>query len=156
MNSIDLADYIEQHEIEAEILHLRAETPTVAAAADAAGVRPEQIVKSVLFIADGRPVLVITNGLTRIQRKRLADALDMSRRRVKMADGEQVQSITGYEIGAVPPFGHPLKLDTLLDRGVLQQEEVLGGGGETNALMRVTVGELQRVTDGRVVDIADR
>ena len=109
-----------------------------------------------LFIADGRPVLVITNGLTRIQRKRLADALDMSRRRVKMADGEQVQSITGYEIGAVPPFGHPQQLDTLLDQGVLQQAVVFGGGGETNALMRVAVSELQRVTGGRVVDIADR
>ena len=73
-----------------------------------------------------------------------------------MADGEQVEAITGYPIGAVPPFGHPQPLETLLDEGVLQQEEVLGGGGETNALMRVAVSELQRVTDGRVVDVADR
>jgi len=110
----------------------------------------------VLFIADGRPVLVIANGLTRILRKRLADELAMSRRRVKMADGRQVEEITGYPIGAVPPFGHPQKLDTLLDEGVLQLAEVLGGGGETNALMRVTVPELQRVTSGLIVDIADR
>lgn len=156
MNSTDLARYIEQHEIEAEILHLQSETPTVAAAAAALGVQPEQIIKSVLFLADGRPVLVIANGLTRVHRKQLADALAMSRRRVKMADGQQVEAITGYPIGAVPPFGHPQRLDTLLDQGVLQEEVVFGGGGEINALMRVTVPELQRATCGRIVDIADR
>ena len=156
MNSIDLARFIEQNEIEAVILHLQSETPTVAAAAEALDVRPEHIIKSVLFLADGRPVLVIANGLTRIQRKRLADALSMSRRRVKMANGEQVEDIGGYVIGAVPPFGHLLKLDTLIDQGVLQQEEVFGGGGETNALMRVAVPELLRVTGGQIVDIADR
>jgi len=156
MNSTDLARYIEQHEIEAEILHLQSETPTVAAAAAVLGVQPEQIIKSVLFLADGRPVLVIANGLTRVHRKQLADALAMSRRRVKMADGQQVEAITGYPIGAVPPFGHPRRLDTLLDQGVLQEEVVFGGGGEINALMRVTVPELQRATCGRIVDIADR
>ena len=156
MNSTDLARYIEQHEIEAEILHLQSETPTVAAAAAVLGVQPEQIIKSVLFLADGRPVLVIANGLTRVHRKQLADALAMSRRRVKMADGQQVEAITGYPIGAVPPFGHPQRLDTLLDQGVLQEEVVFGGGGEINALMRVTVPELQRATCGRIVDIADR
>jgi len=156
MNSTDLARYIEQHEIEAEILHLQSETPTVAAAAAVLGVQPEQIIKSVLFLADGRPVLVVANGLTRVHRKQLADALAMSRRRVKMADGQQVEAITGYPIGAVPPFGHPQRLDTLLDQGVLQEEVVFGGGGEINALMRVTVPELQRATCGRIVDIADR
>lgn len=155
MNSTDLARFIEQNEIEAEILHLQSETPTVAAAAEALGVRPEQIIKSVLFLADGRPVLVIANGLMRIQRKSLADVLAMSRRRVKMANGQQVEAITGYPIGAVPPFGHPARLDTLLDQGVLLEEVVFGGGGEINALMRVAVPELQRVTGGRVVDISE-
>lgn len=156
MNSTDLARFIEQNEIEAEILHMQSGTPTVAAAAAALGVQPEQIIKSVLFLADGRPVLVIANGLTRVHRKQLADALTMSRRRVKMADGQQVEAITGYPIGAVPPFGHPQGLYTLLDLGVLQEEVVFGGGGEINALMRVTVPELQRATGGRIVDIADR
>ena len=156
MNSLDLARFIEQNEIEAEILHLQSETPTVAAAAEALDVRPEQIIKSVLFLADGRPVLVIANGLTRIQRKLLADVLAMSRRRVKMANGQQVEAITGYPIGAVPPFGHPKRLDTQIDQGVLQEDVVFGGGGEIDALMRVAVPELQRATGGRIVDVADR
>jgi prolyl-tRNA editing enzyme YbaK/EbsC (Cys-tRNA(Pro) deacylase) len=155
MNSIDLQRFIDSQEIEAEILLLESPTPTVAAAAEAISVRPDQIIKSVLFLADGHPVLVIANGLTRIHRKRLADVLEMSRRRVKMGDGEQVQTYTGFPIGAVPPFGHPQPLETLLDEGVLEEIEVFGGGGETYALMRVAVPELRRVTGARIVAIAE-
>lgn len=156
MNSSDLARFITRHEIQAEIVHLPIETPTVEAAADAVNVRPEQIIKSVLFMADGSPVLVVTNGLTRIHRKRLADVLDMSRRRVKMANAEQVLAATGYEVGAVPPFGHLAPLPTLLDQGVLSEEIIYGGGGENNALMRLSSGELQRVLEAIIVDIVDR
>lgn len=156
MDSQDLQAYLVRHGIEAHILVLPDETPTVAAAAAAAGVRPEQIVKSVLFLADGRPLLVVTNGLTRIQRKKLADAAGLSRRRVKIADAETVARVTGYAVGAVPPFGHVRPLPTLLDAGVLQQDEVYGGGGAHNALLRLAPETLRRASKAEVVDIADR
>lgn len=156
MNSTDLARFVERHQIEAHILLLEAQTPTVAAAAEAVGVRPDQIIKSVLFLADDDPVLVITNGLARIQRKRLADELGLSRRRVKMGSEQQVLAVTGYPVGAVPPFGHPQPLATLLDDSVLLEDVVYGGGGEINALMRVTVDELRRVTGARLAAISDR
>lgn len=156
MNSDDLAAFISRHGIAAELVWPEEKTPTVAAAATAVGVHPRQIIKSVLFFADGEPVLVITNGLTRIQRKSLADALGTSRRRVKIADPDQVLATTGYPVGAVPPFGHRQPLRTLVDQGVLAETAVFGGGGEINALMRVTTAELQRVVRGTVVSIADR
>lgn len=154
MNSKDLARFVEQNEIDAEIIHLQSPTPTVAAAAEALGVLPEQIIKSVLFLADSQPLLVIANGLTRINRKQLADTVAMSRRRVKMAGGEQVEEITGYPTGAVPPFGHPQRLQTLMDQRVLHEEVVFGGGGEIDALMRVSVSELRRATGAQIVDLA--
>ena len=156
MDSTDLTHFIETNNIEAVIVHLPVETPTVAAAACVVNVKPEQIIKSLMFIADGSPVLVITNGLTRIHRKRLADVLGMSRKCVKTASVEQVLAVTGYVVGAVPPFGHPTHLPTLLDKGVLAETTIYGGGGESNALMRLSTDELQRVIDGDVVDIADR
>jgi prolyl-tRNA editing enzyme YbaK/EbsC (Cys-tRNA(Pro) deacylase) len=156
MDSSDLAGFIEAGDIKAEIVHLPVETPTVAAAAEAVGVKPEQIIKSVLFLADGQPVLVVANGLSRIDRKRLANVLEMSRRRVKIASGEQVLEITGYAVGAVPPFGHPARLRTLLDKGVLAETVIYGGGGESNALMRLSTPALQQVIDGEVVDITER
>jgi prolyl-tRNA editing enzyme YbaK/EbsC (Cys-tRNA(Pro) deacylase) len=156
MDSSDLARFIAENDIEAEIVHLPQETLTVAAAADALNVRPEQIIKSVLFLADERPILVVANGLTRINYKALADELEISRRRVKMAGAEQVLAITGYNVGAVPPFGHPVKLPVLIDGGVLAETAVYGGGGVSNALMYLSTMELQRVLQGKVVQIADR
>lgn len=156
MDSQDLQAFLLHHGIEAEILILPEETPTVATAAAAAGVQPEQIVKSVLFLADGRPLLIVTNGPTRIQRKKLADAAGLSRRRIKIADAETVARVTGYAVGAVPPFGHRQPLPTLLDAGVLAQQEVYGGGGAGNALLRLTPEMLRRASKAEVVDIADR
>ena len=151
MNSTDLATFISDNEIAAEIVELPVETLTVADAADAVHVKPEQIIKSVLFLADGRPILVIANGLARIHHKKLADELEISRRRIKMANPEQVLEITGYKVGAVPPFGHPVRLPALIDCGVMEETAVYGGGGESNALMYVSTSELQRVLQGRIV-----
>lgn len=156
MDSSDLASFIADNDIKAEIVYLPVETLTVAAAAEAMKVRPEQIIKSVLFLADGRPVLVVANGLTRIHHKRLADELRISRRRTKMAGAEQVLAITGYNVGAVPPFGHISQLPALIDSSVLEETAVYGGGGESNALMYLSTSELQRVLQARIVDIADR
>lgn len=156
MNSADLANFIRKNGIQAEIIQLPVQTPTVAAAADALGVRVDQIIKSVLFLAEGSPILVISNGLTRIHRQRLGKELGLSRRQVKMADKENVLAITGYPVGAVPPIGHKNPLPVLLDKGVLNEAEIYGGGGAIDALMRISTGELQRVIDGRMVDITDR
>lgn len=145
LDSSTLSQFVLAQGIQAEILRLTADTPTVAAAAAVMGVAPEQIIKSVLFLADGAPVLVVTNGLARIAWKRLADYLGVSRRRLKTAVADQVLAITGYPVGAVPPFGHLAPLRTVVDTAVYDQSTVYGGGGEIHALMRLTTAELRRV-----------
>ena len=150
MRASDLAEFIEQNEIAAEIVVLAQETPTVEAAAEAVGVSPDQIVKSVLFMVkkgeqELRPLLVIANGM-----------LGVSRRRLRMARAAEVESVTGYPVGTVPPFGHKEKLPTLLDRAVLRQEEIFGGGGAISALMRLSTEELQRVLDRRDRELIGR
>lgn len=160
MDSNDLAQFIEKQEIDAEIVLLDEHTPTVEAAAEAVGVRPEQIVKSVLFVVkegdnDYRPLLVIANGLSRVDYKALADHAGTSRRRLRMARPKQVLVMTGYPVGTVPPFGHAQTVPTLLDEGVTRQEEVYAGGGAINALMRLPVAELQRVLQAPVVDVTE-
>lgn len=145
LDSSTLSQFVLAQGIQAEILRLTADTPTVAAAAAVMGVAPEQIIKSVLFLADGAPVLVVNNGLARIAWKRLADYLGVSRRRLKTAVADQVLAITGYPVGAVPPFGHLAPLRTVVDTAVYDQSIVYGGGGEIHALMRLTTAELRRV-----------
>ncbi len=154
MNSSNLAAFITAHGIAAEIVHLQDDTPTVESAARALGVQPDQIVKSILLLADESPVLVIASGTARIDLKWVAEYLGLARKRLKMADAPTMLEIAGYAIGTMPPFGHKAKLRTLIDRRVFEQAEVFGGGGEIDALLRLTPAEIARVTGGEQVDVA--
>ncbi len=153
LTSKDLAAFIEENGIVAEIVHFEVETPTVAAAAEVAGVQPEQIIKSVLFLADGEPVLVVANGTSRVEWKMLADYLGVSRRRLKMAKPDQVLAVTGFVVGSVCPFGHPQKIRTIVETAVPQLPSVLAGGGETNALTKMITTELLRVVGNEIVSL---
>lgn len=160
MNASDLQQFIDEQGIEAQIVFLPETTPTVEAAAEAVGVQPAQIVKSVLFVVKEqngvqRAQLVVTNGLSRVNYRALAGTLDISRRRVRMARAGEVQEMTGYPVGTVPPFGHAAPVPTLLDEAVTQQDRVYAGGGAINALMRLTVAELQRVLQADVAPLSD-
>ncbi|MCP4429065.1 MAG: YbaK/EbsC family protein [Chloroflexi bacterium] len=155
MNSVDLTAFINEHDIKAEIVHLATGTPTVASAAEAVGAEPDQIIKSVLFLADGEPVLAIASGTARIAWKQLADYLGVSRRRLKIANVEKALAITGYVVGSVPPFGHKSKLRTIVETSVYDQPFVYGGGGETNALMRLETTELRRIVGQETAQLND-
>ncbi len=155
LTSQNLQQFINTHSVQAEIVHLAVQTLTVADAALALGVLPEQIIKSVLFLADGEPVLVIAGGTKRIAWKALADYLGVSRRRLKTAKPEQVLAIMGYVVGSVPPFGHRNKLRTIVETAVMQQTTIFGGGGDTNALLELTVAELQRAVGGETAVLVE-
>jgi prolyl-tRNA editing enzyme YbaK/EbsC (Cys-tRNA(Pro) deacylase) len=149
--SSHLNQFIQDNEIQAEILHFEVDTPTVPIAAEVASVAPEQIIKSVLFMAEDVPVLVITSGTSRIAWKLLADYLGISRKKLKMANAIQVLGITGYVVGSVSPLGHRQKLRTIVEATIPTLDVVLGGGGELNALLRLSTAELLRVVDPEVV-----
>ncbi|MBK8905867.1 MAG: YbaK/EbsC family protein [Anaerolineaceae bacterium] len=156
LNAAHLQKFIDEQGIAARILHLDVDTPTVADAAVSLNVAPKQIIKSVLFVADGQPVMVIASGLARLDRKALADFLGVSRRRVKIASAEQVLAHTGYVAGSVPPFGYKQPIETVVETAVTQlTNPIFGGGGEVHALMQLTVAELRRVVGARVAALAE-
>ena len=156
LTPLDLEHFLRERELRAELLALSVKTPTVEAAAEAVGTSPQKIVKSLLFMVDDRPVLAITSGANRIDRRRIAKYFDVGRKRVRLADENQVQAATGYTVGAVPPFGHPEPLLTLIDSGVLKHDVVFAGGGASDHLMRVETAEILRVTQGEVLELVDR
>lgn len=153
MDADDLLRFIESQGIEAEIVHLAVETPTVDAAAKAVGVLPEQIGKSILFLADGEPILIIANGTTRIDYKALAKYLGMSRKRIRLADSSQVSHFTGYQVGTVPPFGHKSQIDTVIEQSLIELNDIYAGGGEINVLLRIKTSELHRATGAEIVEL---
>ena len=148
-----LEAFISRHGIQAEIISLAVRTLTVTDAAQAVGTVPERIVKSLLFLVDGRPVLAIASGTARVDRRPIAAHFDVGRKRVKLADAKTVEASTGYAVGAVPPFGHREQLLTLIDQRVLQMPQIYAGGGAEDALLRISPDEIMRVTSAVELDM---
>jgi prolyl-tRNA editing enzyme YbaK/EbsC (Cys-tRNA(Pro) deacylase) len=150
----DLQAFIDEHQIAAEIVTPPFPTPTVPDAAEAMGVHPDAIIKSVLFIIRRtEPLLVIANGEGRIDQRIIADQFEVGKKQVRIATPEQVEHWTGYPAGGVPPFGHVRPLRTWIDPAVLEQEVVYGGGGDEETLMRIETAGLVATTDGEVVPV---
>jgi prolyl-tRNA editing enzyme YbaK/EbsC (Cys-tRNA(Pro) deacylase) len=149
----DLAVFVVREGIAAELVPMREETPTVPAAAAALGVAPAQIIKSLLFLISGGPVLVIASGETLIDRRVLTLRFDVGKKQIKLADAETVLAILGYPVGGVPPFGHASQVPVLLDRAVQAWDVVFGGGGDDHTLLRIAPDELARVTRAEWIDL---
>src|SRR5512139_165765 len=98
-----------------KVVEFTASTATAPEAAAAAGCDLGAIVKSLLFLIDGRPTLVLVAGDRMADHKKLAARFEVGKKKVKLADAETVLRVTGYEVGGVSPVGHPAKLPTLVD-----------------------------------------
>ncbi len=148
-----LQDYLQRHGVDAQILRPGKSTATVAEAAAALGVPPAQIVKSLLFQGkDGRVVLVVTRGVSRVDRRKLSQATGL--RQPQLAPPEVVIDLTGYPPGATPPVGHLTPLMVVVDYRVLQVPVVYGGGGESDVMLRISPEEIVRLTGAIVADVA--
>ena len=151
----DLQRFIDANRIEATIIPLGRHTSTVAEAAEVLGVKTDHIIKSLVFRLKEEAVLVINNGLARVDRKKIATFLGVGRNRVKFANPEQALELTGYVVGSMPPFGHKKKLRTLLDTTVTNLDLIYGGGGGIDAMMRLTPNELLRITGAEVLELSE-
>jgi len=151
----ELAGFMKAHGVQGEILHLSVPTPTVEAAAEAVNASPEQIIKSILFMVNGQAVLAVACGKSSIERRAIADLYGVGKKQVKLATPEMVLDISGYEVGAMPPFGHRQTLTTLIDKRVLDSSESYAGGGAENALVRLNPQEILKVTGAKLLDLLE-
>jgi prolyl-tRNA editing enzyme YbaK/EbsC (Cys-tRNA(Pro) deacylase) len=125
---------------------------TAAAAAAALGVEVGQIANSLVFDADGAPLLVLTSGAHRVDTGKVAALIGVGR--VRRASPEFVRAATGQAIGGVAPVGHPSPLRTLVDRFLAQYDEVWAAGGIPHAVFPSSYIELLAVTGGEPADVA--
>ena len=125
---------------------------TAAAAAEALGVEVGQIANSLVFDADGMPLLVLTSGAHRVDTGKVAALVGAGR--VRRASPDFVRTATGQVIGGVAPVGHPTSLRTLVDRALEQYDEVWAAGGVPHAVFPSTFAELLTVTGGDPADVA--
>jgi prolyl-tRNA editing enzyme YbaK/EbsC (Cys-tRNA(Pro) deacylase) len=134
-----------------DVRRLDRPTRTVQEAARAVGCLDAQIAKSIVFVADGDPVIVIVSGEHRIDEGKLADLLDVAE--VRQASGDEVRAATGFSPGGVAPFAHGLPV--VLDEALLRHDRVYAAGGDGNSLFEVDPQALVSCTNARVAPIGD-
>ncbi len=126
-------------------------TKTAADAASAIGVDIGQIVKSLIFAVDGAVVLAYVSGANQLDEKKLATAAGGSK--CSRVDADVVREATGFPIGGVPPLGLATQLRIFMDLDLLQYDEVWAAAGTWNDVFPIDPRDLQRVTNGVVVEI---
>jgi prolyl-tRNA editing enzyme YbaK/EbsC (Cys-tRNA(Pro) deacylase) len=128
-------------------------TKTADDAARAIGCDVGQIVKSLVFIADDRPVLALTSGANRVDTERLAALAGASS--VRRAIPEEAREATRFAVGGTPPFGHPERVRAFLDRDLLGHDEVWAAAGTPDSVFRTTAAELGAVARAEVADFKE-
>ncbi|MFG2223968.1 YbaK/EbsC family protein [Streptomyces sp. NPDC048644] len=129
-------------------------TRTAVEAATAVGCDLGQIVKSLIFSADGEPVLVLMDGASRVDVERVRAELGAAK--VGRADADVVRETTGYAIGGVPPFGHRTRTRVLADRGLLAHGTVWAAAGTPHTVFPLDPKSLVEYAQGRIVDVRER
>ena len=124
-------------------------TRTAADAAAAVGCDLGQIVKSLVFLCDGEPVLALTSGAERVDTAALGRLLGGS---VGRADADTVREATGYAIGGTPPFGHVRPLRTVVDIALMRYERVWAAAGTPDTVFEISSAELLRCASGTVAE----
>jgi prolyl-tRNA editing enzyme YbaK/EbsC (Cys-tRNA(Pro) deacylase) len=125
---------------------------TAAEAAAALGCEVGAIASSLVFTADGEPLLVMTSGAHPVDNGQVARLLDVQE--VRRGDADLVRSATGYAIGGVAPVGHPAPLRTLVDTALASYDVVWAAAGHPHAVFPTSYDELVRITGGTPAEVA--
>ena len=147
-----VADALAAAGVRGEVRMLAEEVRTAAQAATQLGVEVGAIANSLIFDADGEPLLVLTSGAHRVDTAKVAGGLGVAK--LRRATPEFVRAHTGQAIGGVAPLGHPKPVRTLVDTALERYPVIWAAGGVPRAVFPITYAELLRVTAATPADVA--
>lgn len=130
-----------------EIIILDKLVKTVEQASKATGMPPSNIIKSLVFISDKGPVLVIVPGDRKVDTYKLERIVGKCR----LAKPYEVKEVTGFSVGGMPPVGVPLR--TIVDKSLLDKKDVIGGGGDIYKLCRINIHRIIEYQKAEIIDI---
>lgn len=148
-----VAAVLRQARVEARLEEFPQGTGTAEAAAEAVGCSPAQIVKSLLFLCDGRPVLALVPGDRRADAGKVATAVGA--RKAQVGKRDEVFAVTGFEPGAVAPFPAPQVSEVLLAQELLPHEIVWVGAGSPRHVAGLSPPDLVHLTRARACDLCE-
>ena len=151
MNAIDrFIGEAEASGLDIEVQRYPDGTRTAADAAAAVGCKIDQIVKSLVFMADVRPILILCSGARRVDEEKLAEYIGTE---IRIAGASEVRAATGYAIGGTPPLGHTVPLKTVVDPHLMEFEEIWAAAGTPDSVFPIQPKELVKATSGAVVAV---
>ena len=154
LTTTDVQAALDQLGLGIQIRLFDSSTATSQQAADNIGCELGQIVKSLCFIIDGQPIVVLASGDQRVDDRKLAEFYGVGRKKVKIASAEECVAIYGYEPGGVPPVGHRTPgLPIYIDDSLQRYEMLYAAGGAHNAIFPITLAQLTAATDGTIADV---
>lgn len=150
MSLESVREFFRDQNLDIPIIELGVSTATVALAAEAHGVEPGRIAKTLSFrLGDDRVILVVARGDARIENKKFKQAFGKG----KMLPPDEVAELTGHPVGGVCPFGLAQALPVYLDQRLQDFDEVLPAAGSTHTAVRISPMQLASVTNGQWVDV---
>ena len=135
-------NYLEQKGFLDHVIRLEASTATVAEAADALGVEPGMIAKTMSFLLDDQPILILTEGTARVENRKYKDTFHI---KAKMIPFEEVEQWIGHAPGGVCPFGINDGVRVYLDESLRRFETVYPAAGDDHSAVKLTIPELEEV-----------
>jgi prolyl-tRNA editing enzyme YbaK/EbsC (Cys-tRNA(Pro) deacylase) len=145
-SAIKVSGLLRELGVPGEVRELPEPAPTAATAAAQLGCEVGAIANSLVFSADGTPLLVLTSGAHRVDTARVAGLIGAAT--VTRADPEFVRRSTGQTIGGVAPVGHPEPLRTLVDTWLESYDVVWAAAGHAHTVFPTSFAELVRITSG--------
>ena len=150
MSVQSVRDFFSDLNLPVLIVELEVSTATVALAAQAHGVEPGRIAKTLAFrLSTGQVILLVASGDARIDNQKFKTALGKG----KMLGLEDVAQVTGHPVGGVCPFGLATNLSIYLDLSLQKYQEVLPAAGSVNSALRISPALMAQVTQGQWVDV---
>src|SRR3954454_21000601 len=145
-------DATERLGLDIEVRTLDAPTRTVDEAAAAVGADRAQIAKSLVFLADGDPILAVVSGAHRVDSDALALSCDCAV--IEQASPDDVRAATRFAVGGVPPFAPDLRV--VFDEALLQYDRIWAAGGDGNTLFEVDPKLLAKAIGARILPVGER
>lgn len=136
--------YLESRGFLDHVIRLEASTATVADAAAALGVEPGMIAKTMSFLQDDQPILILTEGTARVENRKYKDTFHI---KAKMIPFEEVEQWIGHAPGGVCPFGINDGVKVYLDESLRRFETVYPAAGDAHSAVKLTIPELEEVAE---------
>ena len=138
--------YLEERGYLDRVIEPDVSTATVELAAAAIGVEPGRICKSLSFLIDGRPILILAEGMARVDNKKYKAEFG---KKAKMINRDEVEEYIGHEAGGVCPFGVKDNVEIYLDKSLEKWDVVYPAAGSANSAVRLSLDELAELVNAR-------